>query len=203
MVVALEQRVFADALATALADTGFDVNVAHPCEPLSVQDPQRGCVVMLDLNRLGQVAALSGSTHAPRVLVVASHVDDELVTEVLALGGAGVVSLNASLEEIRQAIVAAGDGSTVVRGAAPKVLDEREPSTVSGSHPCQALTARETSILALLSGGASTRQVATELGITTNTARTHIQNILRKLGVHSRLQAPVAAARAGIASDIR
>jgi DNA-binding NarL/FixJ family response regulator len=59
------------------------------------------------------------------------------------------------------------------------------------------LTPRESEILALLAGGASTRQIAGRLVISEKTVKTHVQNILRKLGAASRLEAAAIAVRAG------
>jgi len=59
------------------------------------------------------------------------------------------------------------------------------------------LTPRESEILALLAGGSGTRQIATRLVISEKTVKTHVQNILRKLGAASRLEAAAIAIRAG------
>lgn len=59
------------------------------------------------------------------------------------------------------------------------------------------LTPRESEILALLAGGSGTRQIAARLVISEKTVKTHVQNILRKLGAASRLEAAAIAIRAG------
>ena len=59
------------------------------------------------------------------------------------------------------------------------------------------LTPRESEILALLAGGSGTRQIARRLVISEKTVKTHVQNILRKLGAASRLEAAAIAIRAG------
>jgi two-component system nitrate/nitrite response regulator NarL len=59
----------------------------------------------------------------------------------------------------------------------------------------QSLTPRETQVLGLLAAGQSTRQMAQDLGVSPVTVRTHVENILRKLGVHSRLEAVAVAIR--------
>jgi two-component system nitrate/nitrite response regulator NarL len=64
------------------------------------------------------------------------------------------------------------------------------------------LTPREIEILQRMADGGSTEQIAVELGMSRNTLRTHVQNILTKLGVHSKLEALVQAIRYGkIAAD--
>lgn len=63
------------------------------------------------------------------------------------------------------------------------------------------LTEREMEVLRVLLRGAATQELAEELGISANTMRTHVQNILGKLGVHSRLGAVALALRAGLRND--
>jgi two-component system nitrate/nitrite response regulator NarL len=65
------------------------------------------------------------------------------------------------------------------------------------------LTAKERSVLLLLVDGSSTAEIARSLGIATSTARTHVQNVLVKLGVHSRLQATAMVANAGALDELR
>ena len=63
--------------------------------------------------------------------------------------------------------------------------------------PLRALTPRESEVLGLLAAGKSTREMVEALGVSPATVRTHIENILRKLDVHSRLEAVVVALRDG------
>jgi DNA-binding NarL/FixJ family response regulator len=63
------------------------------------------------------------------------------------------------------------------------------------------LTKRQLEVLRLLAEGRSTAQIAAELGLSRTTVRNYIANLLTALGVHSRLQAVVAARKAGILDD--
>jgi DNA-binding CsgD family transcriptional regulator len=74
---------------------------------------------------------------------------------------------------------------------APKALEEIELARLRD------LTPRESEILGLLAGGAGTRQIASRLVISQKTVKTHVQNLLRKLGAASRLEAAAMAVRAG------
>ena len=74
-----------------------------------------------------------------------------------------------------------------------------EPSTLDDSHsPSPELTEREREVLALLADGSSTAEIAKSLSISPATARNHIQNILHKLQVHSRLEAVSYALKHGL-----
>jgi PAS domain S-box-containing protein len=83
-----------------------------------------------------------------------------------------------------------GRGSLDNRSQAPRL-----PCTPAPLHPCSLdeLTPREYQVLELLARGADTETIATELVISEATVRNHIQHILRKLGVHSRLEAAAYA----------
>ena len=61
--------------------------------------------------------------------------------------------------------------------------------------PAQALTRREAEVLRLVAGGANTRTMAERLHVSPSTVRNHVQNILEKLGAHSRLEAVAYATR--------
>ncbi len=66
------------------------------------------------------------------------------------------------------------------------------------SHETNQLTTRQLEVLHLLSNGRTTAEIAEELGLSQTTVRNYIANLLVALGVHSRLQAVVAARRAGL-----
>ena len=73
------------------------------------------------------------------------------------------------------------------------LIEERPDDTTTAPHPH--LTPRQVEVLRLLEQGRSTKQIAAELHLSTETVRNHVRRLLRTLGVHSRLEA-VAAARA-------
>jgi two-component system nitrate/nitrite response regulator NarL len=75
------------------------------------------------------------------------------------------------------------------------------PAEDAGNWPDGALTVREQQVLLQIMEGVSTRQIAQSLGIAESTTRTHVQNVLAKLGVHSRLEAITVAARPGLRDE--
>ncbi len=70
---------------------------------------------------------------------------------------------------------------------------DNDVSSQARAHPREELTGREREVLSLLAQGHSTRKIARELSISVNTTRNHIQNILQKLNVHTRLEAVIYA----------
>ena len=76
----------------------------------------------------------------------------------------------------------------------------RKPASATASqHAADSLIAREREVLTLIADGATNRQIARQLTVTERTARTHVSNILGKLGLTSRTQAALWAVREGLA----
>lgn len=88
--------------------------------------------------------------------------------------------------------------STILANEMVAAVSGSEPATsVQGPQP-RGLTAREIEVLRLLASGGSVRAIAEQLVVTRATARNHIDNLMGKLGVHSRLEAVVYAAHHGL-----
>jgi DNA-binding NarL/FixJ family response regulator len=128
------------------------------------------------------------------VVVLTSFGEGERVRAALAAGASGFVLKDAEADEVAVAIRSAHRGelqldAAVARGLAVALA----PSTVQ-----RELTARELEVLRLLGEGEANKSIAAALGISERTARTHVSNILAKLGLSSRTQAALWAAREGI-----
>ena len=129
-----------------------------------------------------------------RIAVVASS--EELRTRLAA-----ALSSDPSFE-----IVAVGATPADVAGIADVVLVAREvddtpPSSegdASGIEQSVSLTNREREILALLADGLGNKQIATRLGISTNTVKTHLELLFEKIGVRSRAEAVAVGVRRGM-----
>jgi len=135
------------------------------------------------------------------VVLTASSRPDELAAAYEA-GAAGVVQKTAGIGEIVDAIRAVAAGRSLVDSddlveILRQAHRQRERVAV-GRQLTEKLTPREREVLQALADGRSNREIAEHLHITVETQRTHMVNILAKLGAHSQLQALVIAVRHGI-----
>jgi DNA-binding NarL/FixJ family response regulator len=143
------------------------------------------------------VRKIIDASHANVVALVSSS-DVELVSLILSAGAAAVVATKANYDDLGRAIVAVqagGSGPTAELTAVVRHLIPG-PGRVTPQRP--RLSARELDVLRALVDGAQTSQIARDLALSTNTIRTHVQNVLRKLGAHSRIEATAIALKEGL-----
>jgi DNA-binding NarL/FixJ family response regulator len=116
------------------------------------------------------------------------------VVGAIKAGAIGYLLKDANPEELRRAIRAAAGGPVHLdpKAAARLVREVRAPESP------QALTERETDVLRLLAAGKANKEIAAALSIGEQTVKTHVSNILGKLGIQSRTQAALYAAQMGM-----
>jgi DNA-binding NarL/FixJ family response regulator len=141
-----------------------------------------------------------------KILVLASEENERTLIDALEAGASGYLTKDAPLSELIGATRSVHRGEIMIPtpmlgGLITRLLmarKEQHQALVQVS----TLTRRERQILALLSSGAGNDAIAQRLVISPETARTHIQNLLSKLGVHSRLEAAAFVAKHGIVRDL-
>jgi len=135
------------------------------------------------------------------VVALTSFSEEERVHAALRVGASGYLLKDADADEVASAVRAAHRGElqldpVVARRLMSSLGDhDRSDSTAD-------LTARELEVLSLVGAGKANKTIAAELDMSERTARTHVSNILRKLGLSSRTQAALWAVREGIV-DVR
>lgn len=130
------------------------------------------------------------------VVALTSVLEDASVAGADKAGAIGYLLKNTEAEELRRAIRAAAAGQVqLAPEAAARLMRE-----VSAPEDPEALTERETDVLKLIARGMANKQIARSLFIGDKTVKTHVSNILMKLGVRSRTQAALYAARTGLVS---
>jgi DNA-binding NarL/FixJ family response regulator len=159
-------------------------------------------VVLMDLlmPRLDGIAATTAiKQRHPDVEVVAltSFSEAERVHAALEAGAAGYLLKDADADELAAAIRAARRGEVHLDPAVARKLTQ---SLVAPQHTATALTTREREVVVLVAQGKSNRDIADALVISERTARTHVSNVLTKLGLASRTQAALWAVREGLVS---
>ncbi|MFE0255184.1 response regulator [Streptomyces sp. NPDC059010] len=127
----------------------------------------------------------AGEVAAP-VLVFSASRSPQDVRQALAAGASGYVHKSSTREELIDAVRRTAAGERVFSPGLASDSDH-EPLT-SRDAPAPGLTARETEILSLVARGSSYREVAQRLGVSVRTVQLHVQRLLEKLGLHSRIQ---------------
>ncbi len=145
----------------------------------------------------GLAATTTIRRELPDVEVVAltSVLEDASVHDAIRAGAIGYLLKNTEAEELCRSIKAAAAGQVQLspQAAARLMREVRTPDKV------ETLTEREVDVLRLLAQGMSNKEIARELGIGEKTVKTHVSNILSKLGVLSRTQAALHAVQIGLA----
>jgi DNA-binding NarL/FixJ family response regulator len=133
--------------------------------------------------------------HGVRTVVLTRRHEGEILLDAVAAGAVGCLSHELEVGELGSMVESAAAGRFVIRDDRLHEALRRASLTrvsVTDGEPSALLTqltAREREVLALLARGLDNRAIATRLQLSAHTARTHVGNILRKLGVHSRADA--------------
>jgi two-component system, NarL family, nitrate/nitrite response regulator NarL len=204
------ERLFAEALGSLLEHNSFVVQevVGSIPEAIAKVGHCEPAVVLLAVDRcseeeLGFGASILEAFPNARVLVLGGDGDRWAPKRAFGAGFHGYLSKDASAARLVESIRSVADGEGVFSAATSSPHRVVRSTSVDpdvaflGAH----LTAREREVLQLITSGGSGRTIARTLGITENTVRTHVQSILVKLQVHSRLEAAALALRHGLAKS--
>ena len=158
-------------------------------------------LVLPDGNGATLVRDLRAANSHSQVLVLTASVDRRDLARAVEAGASGVMNKSAAIEEIISAIRGLSAGEQLMsprelvdllRLAVQQREEDRDAELALGR-----LTPREREVLQSLAEGLNDREIGQQLHVSTETVRTHMVNILGKLGVESRLQALVYALRHG------
>jgi DNA-binding NarL/FixJ family response regulator len=159
-------------------------------------------VVLMDLimplmDGIAATEAIRSTLPEVEVLALTSVLDDGSVVGAVKAGAIGYLLKDTQAEELCRAIKSAAAGQVQLspQAAARLIREVRAPERP------ETLTERETEVLHLLAMGKANKEIAIALTIGETTVKTHVSNILMKLGVSSRTQAALHAVRIGLVSD--
>jgi DNA-binding NarL/FixJ family response regulator len=156
-------------------------------------------VVLMDLlmpvmDGITAIGAIRRETQDVEVIALTSVLEDASVVGAVRAGAIGYLLKDTEADELCRAIKAAAAGQVQLspKAAARLMREVRAPESP------EALTERETDVLRLLAQGQSNKEIAHALHIGEKTVKTHVSNVLGKLGVQSRTQAALYAVRIGL-----
>lgn len=184
------------ALDPELEVIGEATNGAEAIECANALKPD---VVLMDLlmpvmDGITATAALRKALPDTEVIALTSVLEDASVTGAVRAGAIGYLLKDTEADELVRAIKAAANGQVQL---SPQAL-VRLMREVRAPESPEALTERETEVLRLLARGLANKEIARMLHLGEKTIKTHVSNILSKLGVPSRTQAALYAVRIGL-----
>ena len=164
-------------------------------------------VQMPGLDGLEATRRITAAPEAPAVLILTTFDRDDYLFEALAAGASGFLLKNAGPEELVAAVRVVGAGDALLAPEVTRRVIERfsgGASAPAASVPpplilTEPLTERESEVLKLVAEALSNAEIAARLFIGEATVKTHVSNVLQKLGARDRVQAVVLAHRHGLA----
>ena len=206
VLIADDHALFRDSLKSLLTARGHEVvgEARNGREAVELAKRVRPDVVLMDLTMpeldgLAATRLISADLPEVKVVVLTASDDDANLFEAIKSGAQGYLLKNLESGEFFALLEAVGEGEPALTPAlARKLLTEfaRPPQAAKPSADPDALTDREQSVLELLvQGVTSNRRLATQLGVSENTVKFHVRNILDKLHLHNRAQVVAFALR--------
>ncbi len=204
-----------DSVTRDLTEAGLSVvaTAANGTEAITRAKATRPQVVVLDLqipepNGVAVTAALVAADPTVRVLILSASGEQDDVLEAVKAGATGYLVKSASRVELLAAVRRVAEGDTVFTpGLAGLVLGEYRrlsdtPAATSSDPDAPRLTERETEVLRLVAKGMSYKQIAERLFLSHRTVQNHVQNTLRKLQLHNRVQLVRYAIEQGLDEEL-
>ena len=205
VLVVEDQALFADVIRLSLMDLGMDV--PPPCatgaEAIAAVEREQPDLVLLDMGLPDQSGLSVGRqilSMRPQTRVIALTALDDVQSARRAIraGFHGYLTKDVSVPTFSQSIRAVVEGQVVLSHRFASAVAGGDSQEAAAAMLAQHLTGREREVLALLVDGYGGPGIALHLKVSPHTVRTHIQSILMKLQVHSRLEAVAFAVRHGI-----
>ncbi|MFJ9414975.1 response regulator [Streptomyces sp. NPDC101227] len=192
------------ALLSAKPDLDVVGEAADGAEVLPLVVRLRPDVVLMDVRmpRLDGIEATrrlrAELTDPPKIIVITTFENDEYVYDALQAGASGFVLKRAPAQQIAHAIRLVTTGDSVLFPEAVRRLATGRPVRRDAARRLDALTPRETDILRWMAKGLTNQEISAELIVSLETVKTHVGNVLAKLGAQNRTQAVILAYETGL-----
>lgn len=205
VIVCDDHAVFADSLALVLANAGHNVvGVFYsPDDALSALRTTTVDVCLIDLHFPGEsvierLPELRSAAPDTRFVVLTGFLEQEVLNAGVDAGVRGFAHKGQQARQIISLLSRVHQGELVVDEATERAAPISPRN--QAQRVARFLTPREREVLTRLARGESTAALAKAMGVTRSTARSHVQSVLTKLGVHSQREAVIEAARSGLVS---
>jgi DNA-binding NarL/FixJ family response regulator len=209
-----DERTFGEALEVALEreDDLRIVDVAMDgTEAVRAADRFHPDVVLMDvampgMNGLEAARRIKETAPEATIVMLSGHDDEHLLARAVQAGATGLLRKTEAVVNVARTVRRAHRGEPLhppdeVEGAMRRLRHRRDKDD-DAARRLERLTPRELEILALMAEGAGPDDITAQLGMSPNTLRTHVQNVLTKLSVHSKLEAVLLAIRHGKVSTV-
>jgi DNA-binding NarL/FixJ family response regulator len=189
------ERTFADALAIRL-NAEEDLSAVAVARQTATAMGWHADIILLDVDLTGSMRlcrATSGAPRATRVIMLSQTSEPSRIVAAIEAGARAWVRKDESIEHLLRVVRGVTRGETWLppseAGNVISLLLRQRDGREKRDRMLALLTPREREVLACLADGDNRNQIAERLNLTANTVRTHLQNIMAKLGVHSVLEA--------------
>jgi two-component system, NarL family, nitrate/nitrite response regulator NarL len=208
VVIGDDHAVFLDALSAVLTEQGCVVTKATTiADTVAAVGNRQPDVCLVDRHfaagsdGIGALAEISAASPRTKVLILSADGNSDTIMRAMQAGAAGYVHKTRGVSVLKQTIERVLRGEVVVEvpaapGVRPQLARQQDALRLAGY-----LTARERQCLELLVEGQDTAAMVSRLGVSAATVRTHVQALLTKLGVHSRLEAAAFAVQHGLLGE--
>lgn len=183
------------ALLTRQPDMQVVGSAATGAQAITLYRQQRPDVTLMDLQMpvvsgLDAIRTICAEDHSARIIVLTMHHGEEDIYQALQAGAATYLLKEAILDDLPRIVREVHHGARVLPDEVERILAARDTRVP--------LTPREIEVLELVAQGLRNKEIAATLGITQETAKVHVRNILTKLDVTDRTAAVTRALRRGI-----
>jgi DNA-binding NarL/FixJ family response regulator len=207
-----DHALFRDGVASLLLAWGHEVvgQASDGAEAIELVESTSPDVVLMDV-RMPKVSGLEATAEIkarhPEVAIVMLTVseDEADLFRAIKAGAQGYLLKNLEAPQLRSMLEGVARGEPAITpGTAARIIDEFLLSPDGGGTArSQRLTDREVGVLRLVTEGKRNREIAVELGISENTVKFHLKNIVEKLHAQNRAELAARAVREGLVPDLR